>query len=141
MFQQTPLQMPLVSIGTECEKIEVVRVLQNLLCQIGLRWRQGAGKICLRLTLPSVQVSFNLMLQNRPAPAVLVRGMNVPEPLIGIFDLVQQPNEVPPGQCEIVQQVLDDCSVRVGLCKCSHIKQICPGKSRNTREGRFEVCC
>jgi hypothetical protein len=45
MFQQTTLEIPLVSLRTESQEIETVRVFRDLLGEIGLRCRQRTVEV------------------------------------------------------------------------------------------------
>ena len=66
--------MALVGIRCEHEKVEVVGVFEDLLSQIGVRRGQRSLEVGQGFALPVVEMGFDLMLEDRPAPAVLVGG-------------------------------------------------------------------
>ena len=60
MLQQAPFKVALLSVWAEGEKVEVVRVFENLLCQVGLWRRQRLGKVGERASLPAAEIIFDL---------------------------------------------------------------------------------
>ena len=61
------------------EKIEIVRVFQDLLGQIGLRRGQSLGEVGDRLTLPPEKVTVHLMIEDGAAPAMFEGHLGIPE--------------------------------------------------------------
>ena len=98
MLNQPGLKLPFVGVLGEGEEIEVVGVLQQLLCKIGLgRW-QGPLKIGDRFALAMKELGLNVKHQHVPAPTVFDGSLGVPEPFFSIFYLVQNRAIVKPGQ-------------------------------------------
>jgi hypothetical protein len=111
--QQRAFQIPLLGIRRDRQKIELVRVLDDLLGQIRFRRRQGAGKIRHCLALPILESGFDLVGKHRAAPAVLERRLGVPKPGGRILELGQQLDVLAPGQSS--NDPLDNCRIRPGL--------------------------
>jgi hypothetical protein len=66
MLRQRPLEVPLAGIIGQSEKVEDVRVLQCLLCQVRLRRRQGVPAICEGLPLAGVEAALDLVHEDGP---------------------------------------------------------------------------
>jgi hypothetical protein len=52
VIEQTTFKLLLTRIMSQCQENEVVRVFEKLLCQVGLRRRQGATEIAWCHALP-----------------------------------------------------------------------------------------
>lgn len=72
-----------MGIVTDGEKVEVVRLLDQLLSEIRLRLGQSAIKVGDGLSLPGVESAFDLEDKYIAAPAMLQGVLDVPEPLVG----------------------------------------------------------
>ena len=101
----------------------IVRIFDQLARQVGLRGGESLIEIGNRLSLPFVQVGFDLMHENGTRPAVFDTGMSVLFTQSRIFELRGKHDIVPPGQSS--NNLLDDCLVRVGRSKGTHIEKIC----------------
>src|SRR4051812_22340413 len=88
VVSKSTLKISLMSFLREHEKVEVVRVLQQLLSEIRLGSRKRLAEIGQSLSLTPVESSFDLHHQDVPAPAIPYGFLNVPKPLFGIFHLV-----------------------------------------------------
>jgi hypothetical protein len=77
--------------GVPCEgqKVKVVRVLEDLLCKVRVRRRQGLREIRLRSPLAAMEATLDLVHEDTPAPAVLHRGPHVPFPVPGVFHQIE----------------------------------------------------
>lgn len=71
VIEQAQLEVAFPGIGIHREKVEDVRVLQCLMCKIGLRGRQSGREVSDRLSLATMQLRFDLMHKHSPRPAVL----------------------------------------------------------------------
>ena len=60
MPKQAALQVTFLGIGAQRHKIELVRVLQELLRELGLRGGQRTIKVGERLPLPVIEPTFDL---------------------------------------------------------------------------------
>ena len=67
-------------VGAEREEVEVVRVLQELLCELGIGGREGHREIRDHRAGAAVKVGVDLM-QHRPRPPLNRRLLRVPKPL------------------------------------------------------------
>lgn len=65
VLKETGLEMPFVRFGRECQEIEVVRVLKELLRQVRLRRRKRLAEVSECLPLPAVKPAFNLLSRER----------------------------------------------------------------------------
>ena len=90
MDQQAPLNLSFVRVFGHGQKIEVVRVFQNLLGQIGAGRGKRALEIGQRLPFPLMQPTGNLEDENIPAPAVFERGAEIPFTCGTVLDPVEQ---------------------------------------------------
>ena len=78
MDEQAPLNLPFVGVFGHGQKVEVVRVFQNLLGQIGAGRGERALEVGQRLPFPLVQGALDLEDQDISAPAVFDRGAEIP---------------------------------------------------------------
>jgi len=122
MDQQTTLDLPLVRLTGDGQKIEVVRIFQDLFGQIGVRRREGPLKVGDCLPFPLAKPTLNLKHQDVPAPAVLDGGTEVPLPLLPVLELVEQHPQMPPGQkCHKLWHYF---GVGPGLGQAAHVLQV-----------------
>ncbi len=98
MFEEAGFEILLARFCGERQKIEIVRIFRDLLCQIGLQWRQSAGEIRDGLSLALVQAALDLYHEDVPAPTILNGLLDVPDSFGGRFHLVEQHTVVEPGQ-------------------------------------------
>jgi hypothetical protein len=87
--QQPTLQVPLLRLGAEGEKVKRVGILEHLLGQLGLRSGQRARKVADRPALPVVEATFHLRGQHVAAPAVLDGLVRVPRALGSVAGFVE----------------------------------------------------
>jgi hypothetical protein len=90
-------QVVLVSFRCEGQKIEVVRILEELLCQVGLRRRKGGLKVRHGLPLAAVEAALDVDHERVPAPAVLNRLAGIPKTLFRRLHFLQKGQVVVPG--------------------------------------------
>jgi len=76
--EKTLFEVALLCFRCESKEIEVVGILDELLCEIGLRLREGCLEVRQRFALPPVETAINLHDQHIPAPAILDRLLDVP---------------------------------------------------------------
>ena len=82
------LYVSFVSILGEREEIEIIRIFEELLGEIGLRlWKRGL-RIGGRLPLATVKVALDLHDEDVPAPAVLDGSLDIPEAFVSVLELV-----------------------------------------------------
>ena len=79
--EKSPFKVALLCLRCEGEEIEVVRIFDELLCKIGLRWRKSRLEVGHRLSLPPVEAALDLDHEDIPAPSVLDGLLDIPEPL------------------------------------------------------------
>jgi hypothetical protein len=90
MVQQTALQIALVCLCAEHQKIEIVGVFGDFLREVGLgRWER-AIEIRDGFSLAPSKIAFDLVDQNRPAPAMMDCGPSVPDTFVRVCNLVEQ---------------------------------------------------
>ena len=80
------------------EEIEKVGVLENLGGKIRVRRGHGKGEVVLGLARSEVQLALDLHFQNAAAPAL---GEGFADGIVtgrGVFDHLDEPDEVPPRQ-------------------------------------------
>ena len=80
------------------EEVEAVRVLQDLLRQVGLRGRQGALEVGGGAALALEEAALDLEDEHVAAPAVFDCLADVPLALLRGGDFVQEGDVVVPGQ-------------------------------------------
>jgi hypothetical protein len=84
MFQEPSLQIALLCCSGEGQEIEVVRVLDELLRKIRLRFGKRRLEICDRFSLPPIKAALDLHNENVPAPSELAFAVEWhPHNLIG----------------------------------------------------------
>ena len=96
MENKGAFQIQLVHLFSKGEKLEVVRVLNNLLCKLRLGCRQSATEIGGCLAVQVIKAALDLMHQDIAAPAVLDGCANVPFPFRRVLYIVQSAEVVPP---------------------------------------------
>lgn len=96
MVDQRVFQLALANLVGQAEEIEGVRVLEQLLGQIGLGRRQGLLEVRNGPALAAVKVRFDLMNQHGAGPAMFRGFAGVPDPFHGILQLFDQNGVVPP---------------------------------------------
>src|SRR5438067_13829600 len=103
------LQVAFLRLGTETEKIEVIRILYDLLGEFGLWRRKSSVEIRNSLPLPVEEIAFNLVNEDVPAPAVLNGLFGVPNALGHSLQLVQNRAVMEPWQLcsNLLHKVLD----------------------------------
>ena len=79
LSDESSLQVAFLRLGTETEKIEVIRILYDLLSEFGLRRRKSSVEIRNSLALPVEEIAFNLVNEDVPTPAVLNGLLRVPK--------------------------------------------------------------
>ena len=80
------------------EEIKVVRILERLLCQVGLQRWQGAGEVGDGLALAAVEIAVDLVIEDGAAPAVLDGLLGVPQAFGRVFYLLHKDDIVAPGK-------------------------------------------
>ena len=122
VFKQAAFQIPLVRLTAEREEVEVVRVFEKLLGEVGLRRRQGTVEVVLHLTLTRIKIGVDLVDEDIAAPPVLDGLPHVPLPFRRVLCLVQQSAIVEPG--DLSSKLLDDCFIGVRRRESPHIQEI-----------------
>lgn len=117
--------------------VEVVRVFQEVLRQIGLRFGQSRFKVGQRFALSLIQTALNLQRQNIAAPSVGDGFPNVKLTLCRVFDFVQQDAVMKPRN--LSSKLLDKFFVRVSCRESPHIKQVCARKAFHFRKLAAQV--
>jgi hypothetical protein len=129
MLEQTLFELALARRLAQPEKIEMIRILEDLFHQIGVCGWQGALKVCRRPALPQMQPAFDLVNQDVAAPAVLDGGPGVPAARFGIGDLLQESDLVPPGQ--LCKDDLHEVMVWPGRGEGPHVFEVPGGPAGN----------
>ena len=96
VFEQSVFRFSLVGVGGECQEIKVVRIFEELLCEIRLRRGKSSWEVGDRLALPRVKVGLDPMRQHRAGPAIGDRLQGVPNTLVPILQLLDQNDVVEP---------------------------------------------
>src|SRR3984957_18167904 len=94
--EKSSLQIALLRLRREGQEVEVVWILQELLCEVRLRFRKRRLKVRDGFSLTPVKTTLDLEDEHVSAPSVLNRGVNVPKPIVGVFHQVEQADIVPP---------------------------------------------
>ena len=139
MLKQGMLEIPLLCLFAQTEKIKGVRVFEKALCQIRLRRRQCAREIGDRSPLPLMQPALNLMHKDVPRPSMFDRLRNVPRPFRLASDLIKQDTVVEPR--DLCSSLLHKCRIRPCLGKSPHILQVAWRKTFHFGECVPEVAC
>ena len=119
MFVEASLQILFARLGREGQEIEIVWVLRDLLCQVGLRRRKCPLEVREGLPLVAEELALDLVHQNVAAPAVLDGGLGVPQPLVPFLNPLNQRSVVVPGRPAKRQQKLScirGCEAKAPAC-------------------------
>ena len=84
VVEQTTLQIALVGIVAEGEKIEVLWIFGDVPREVGLRRWQCAVEVCDGFPLPVQSSGFDLVNQDVATPAVLDGRFGVPDTLLTV---------------------------------------------------------
>lgn len=114
----------------------MVRVLQHLVREIGLRSWKGAGEVRGRLPFPAVKAALDLVDEHAAAPAVLDRGTAVPRTLFEVFDLFDQNNLLAPRQRRYGRR---ESSPRVSRTACARFSLASPSSIEICESSRPSV--
>jgi hypothetical protein len=95
---QRLLEVAFGDLLAQLEEVEDVRVLGDLLRELGVRRRQGRAEVGRRRAQPRVRAGHDLVLQDVARPAVLGRGCGVPVPLGAVVEPGQDQHHVAPGK-------------------------------------------
>ncbi len=98
MREESVFEIALVGFLSEGEKVEVVRIFENLLSEIGLRPRESRLEIGDCLPLAAEEPALDLHYEDVPAPAIPDGLLRIPKPLLSGPHEVQKPDVVTPGQ-------------------------------------------
>lgn len=90
MLQQSAFQIAFLRFVRKRQKIEVVRVFDELLREIGLWPRKSGLKIRGCFPLPFIESTLYLQRENVSAPSILDRCIGVPKPFLRGLNLLQQ---------------------------------------------------
>jgi len=137
MFEEACLQILFAGFGRKGQEIEVVRVLCDLLCQIGMRRRKCPLEVRKGLPLATEKLALDLEHQNVAAPAMLDRGLRVPQPLVPFLNLLNQRNVVVPGQ--FCKRRLQNCFIGPSLRTSLHVAEVAGREPLHVRELPSEV--
>src|SRR5438552_17991431 len=121
----------------ETEKIEVIRILYDLLSEFGLRRRKSSVEIRNSLALPVEEIAFNLVNEDVPTPAVLNGLLRVPNALSQILQFVQNRAVMEPWQ--LCSNLLHKVLVRPSLGKSPHIFKISWRKTAHLRKRTAKI--
>src|SRR5439155_25125941 len=127
MLDQAPFKVAFLGLLTEAQKIEVVRIFDNLLSEFGLWRRKSSVEIRNGLPLPVEEIAFNLVNENVPAPSVLDSLLRVPNPLRQSLHLVQNRAVMEPWQ--LCSNLLHKVVIRPSFGESPHIFEISWGKA------------
>ena len=97
MIEQAALELPFGHVWTECEEIEAVGILDQLLGKLGLGSGQGPFEVGDGLALAMVEIALDLVDQDVAAPAVLDGLTGVPKTLCRILHSLDQATLWPHG--------------------------------------------
>ena len=107
MIEQRSLQGSLVDLIREPQEVQILGIFDQLSCQIGLRSRQCLLEVGKSPSLSLVEPRFDLVDEDGARPAVLNRLLDVPEPLLRVFYLLDECDVVAPGDfCHSLWQKL-----------------------------------
>src|SRR5258706_7957189 len=83
LVDQRAFEIAFPGLGAEPEKIEVIGVFQELLCQLRLRALESPGKVAVfeGIRLALVQAAVDLVVQHPLGPPVSERLLAIPEGL------------------------------------------------------------
>ena len=113
VFEKSPFEVALLGVVGESQKIEAVRVFDELLGEVGLwRWKCRL-EVCQGFPLAPAETALDLDDEHIPAPAVHDRLLDVPLPFFGVFDEVQKPDVMAPGN--LCNSLLHNCFVGPSL--------------------------
>ena len=113
MPEEPPFEIAFPSFAGESQKVEVVRVFDELLCEVGLGRRQRRLEVGLGFSLATVEAAFDVDDEHIAAPAVFDRLLNIPEAFFGGFEEVQESDVMAPGN--LCNSLLHNCFVRPSL--------------------------
>jgi len=122
VVEQAALQIALVGIVAESEKIEVVRIFGDVPREVGLRRGQRAVEVGNGFPLPVQSPGLDLVNQNVATPSVLNGRFGVPDTVFGSLDAIQDADIVAPRN--LCNKLLHNCFIRPGLAERSHVFQI-----------------
>src|ERR1035437_4301932 len=108
--EKSLFEIALVGFLSEGEKVEVVWIFEDLLCEIGLWSRQCRLEIGNRLSLAPIEPAFNLEDENISTPSVVDGLAGIPEPFLAALHFLQDGEIVIPGQ--LCKRFLHNCLVR-----------------------------
>ena len=96
--QQRAFEVAFLGVLGDCQEIELVRVLEYLLREVGFWCWQGAPEIRHRLPLAVIKPGRDLMGEHRAAPAVPERRLCIPEAGGRLLELGQHLDVLLPRQ-------------------------------------------
>jgi hypothetical protein len=137
VFEKSGFELLLANIMGQGEKVEVVRILDELLGQVGLGRRKCPAEVGGCFPLPVIEAAFDLVDENVSAPAVGDGLSDVPLALGGRFNHVQKSNVVAPWN--LSNSLLDYCFFRPGLGESPHVQQVCTGKALHVGKFRMKI--
>ncbi len=98
MNQKSTFDLPFVSSLSDREEIEVVRIFEDLLGEIGVGRRQGSLEVRERLPFPLLKSALDLKHQDVSAPAMLQCCAEIPRAVFRILQTIQEHHVVTPRQ-------------------------------------------
>ena len=96
VVEQATLQIALVGIVAQGEKIEVVGIFGEVPREVGLRLGQGAVEVCDAFPLTAQPPGFDLVNENVATPSVLNGRFGVPDAVFGSLDQIEDADVMAP---------------------------------------------
>lgn len=129
-------EVALAVTGVEAEEVEVVRILKDLVSEVGFVRRQRGGEIVRCGTDTQMPIRTDVMDECRAGPAVMGSLAGVPVADTGVGETVEQDEDVSPRQLR--SRVLRNW-VGVFGGKGAHVDEVALGQSSHAGELGAEV--
>ncbi len=137
MLDQSVLDLALLGLIRQAEKVEAIGVFERLACQVGLRLGQALVEVGDGAAAALAQAGFDLHHQHIARPVVLDGLGGVPAALQFGLQLGQQHQVMPPRQ--LSNSLLDKFGIRPRLGKSAHVHQVGPRKPFHRRKGQTQI--
>ena len=98
MHEQSPFDFSLAGSLRHRQKIKVIGIFKDLLCQVRTGRRQSTLEVGQRLPFSLVKPTLDLEDEDILAPSMFHGGFQVPLPRRPVLNPVEEPRLVAPGQ-------------------------------------------
>jgi hypothetical protein len=134
---QSLLHFPFAARIGSAEKIEEIRILEDLGRHVRSGGRHREGEITGGLPLPLVKSGLDLELQNVVRPALRSTLTRIPEAILWAFALLQQRDMVIPGY--LCKNLLHNCGMRPGSRQGPHVFEVTRRQAAHIRKRLAQV--